>query len=687
MPNVDSTLEPEVHKIVYTPGGRAMDGFRKTRSGAAFSPWETDFGTPIHAPLDFELETRIKEAVIAADAKYEAATADEEGSDFEGASITALTADRAPGNSLQASAPTGGTTNMPPSLTLATHAHMRSQLAHTPSLAPAPASIALAPASVSLTPVSAAAAASGPALVSLTPASVSLAPAPVSLAPAPVSLAPASVSLAPASVSLAPVLAAPAPPPNASASEKAKYHNKHRSKARRREKRATLSSALGTPGIGKSSVKAVAAKRRSAAVTLTAGIALESDVVRTLHRDNGSVTAKDALPIETRYSLAMEDVPVAKTAFIGQRYEATEADRAEVTKEDLLARKFRYIPWDGRECRPILDKNGRLGPWDTINTELQAIFETTREAYSFNRGQLDHRRGDFPAVTSGISFGGGQKYIKNISQRTSHNENVVSALLGQTAVRRVANFGNSAMRLFAPRLHGYYSTTLNALCAKHPTLRPNFSNNVFGTATFNLGPRTVSYAHVDQKNLPWGWCTITAAGEFDPVCSGHLILWDLKMFIEFPPGATVLIPSALLCHSNTTIAPHERRYSFTQYTAGGIVRWMESGFQPDLNTALAAWGCPDDPRTFIQDLDCGLQGAEDDGGLPEWIEQTEQWVMDGDQVLDSVQSFISDGTMASFGAEELGRIWGGLSAAVFKMQYVMAAVERVFMIINGLQRT
>lgn len=136
------------------------------------------------------------------------------------------------------------------------------------------------------------------------------------------------------------------------------------------------------------------------------------------------------------------------------------------------------------------------------------------------------------------------------------------------------------MRLFAPRLHGYYSTTLNALCAKHPTLTPNFSNNVFGTATFNLGPRTVSYAHVDQKNLPWGWCTITAAGEFDPVCSGHLILWDLEMFIEFPPGATVLIPSALLCHSNTTIAPHERRYSFTQYTAGGIVRWMESGFQP-----------------------------------------------------------------------------------------------------------
>jgi hypothetical protein len=62
---------------------------------------------------------------------------------------------------------------------------------------------------------------------------------------------------------------------------------------------------------------------------------------------------------------------------------------------------------------------------------------------------------------------------------------------------------------------------------------------------------------------------------------GHLVLWDLQLIIEFPPGATILIPSALLRHSNTTIQKGEERYSFTQYTAGGPFRWVDHGFQKE----------------------------------------------------------------------------------------------------------
>lgn len=52
------------------------------------------------------------------------------------------------------------------------------------------------------------------------------------------------------------------------------------------------------------------------------------------------------------------------------------------------------------------------------------------------------------------------------------------------------------------------------------------------------------------------------------------------MVIEFPPGSTILLPSASLRHGNTTIQQGEHRYSFTQYTAGGIFRWVEQGFRP-----------------------------------------------------------------------------------------------------------
>jgi hypothetical protein len=68
-------------------------------------------------------------------------------------------------------------------------------------------------------------------------------------------------------------------------------------------------------------------------------------------------------------------------------------------------------------------------------------------------------------------------------------------------------------------------------------------------------------------------------GNFDPDYGGHLILWDLGLVIRFPPGSTILIPSALIRHSNVPIRAHEQRGSFVQYTAGGLFRWVQNGFK------------------------------------------------------------------------------------------------------------
>lgn len=105
-----------------------------------------------------------------------------------------------------------------------------------------------------------------------------------------------------------------------------------------------------------------------------------------------------------------------------------------------------------------------------------------------------------------------------------------------------------------------------------------FLNSVFACFTVNLGPRTVCYLHKDNKNLPYGWCALVALGRYNYKLGGHLILWDLKLVIEFPPGCTILLPSAVLSHGNTTVADGEHRYSFAMYTAGGIFRWVEYGF-------------------------------------------------------------------------------------------------------------
>lgn len=178
-----------------------------------------------------------------------------------------------------------------------------------------------------------------------------------------------------------------------------------------------------------------------------------------------------------------------------------------------------------------------------------------------------------------------------------------------------------ALRLFAPRMHAFYESTLASLCSKHPHLRPNFESNVFAAATFNLGPRTATYRHRDHLNIPWGWCSIIALGDFDYTEGGHLVLWDLQMLIEFPPGATIQIPSAILAHSNTSISAGEPRYSMTQYTAGGIVRWMDCGCRSQKEMEQAGESLPLSPEERWRRGVSMLSTCEELGLMPDdtWI--------------------------------------------------------------------
>ena len=151
------------------------------------------------------------------------------------------------------------------------------------------------------------------------------------------------------------------------------------------------------------------------------------------------------------------------------------------------------------------------------------------------------------------------------------------------------------MRLYAPRMHARYGLTLDALMQRDTRVRRNFLNNNFAAMTINLGPRTVTHRHTDHLNVPWGWCAISAFGNYDYKLGGHLILWDLGIAIEFPPGSTILIPSAIIKHSNVAISEHERRYSITQYTAGGLIRWVDCGYRSQKDFKAAGGKFSDTP--------------------------------------------------------------------------------------------
>ncbi|KAF7342933.1 hypothetical protein MVEN_01723100 [Mycena venus] len=200
-------------------------------------------------------------------------------------------------------------------------------------------------------------------------------------------------------------------------------------------------------------------------------------------------------------------------------------------------------------------------------------------------------RGPHAAESVGASMGSGQPFPMML-QHSVVNTTIFAGLFGLKCFERIAGWTNTG---FAPLLHEYYRQTLDDLFTwdagqdREKHLRCNFLRrfSVFAAATFNFGPHTVTFPHIDFGNLAWGWCAITALGWFNPDLGGHLILWDLKLIIHFPPGSTILLPSAILRHLNVKIQPGESRYSFTQFTPAGLFHWVYNRFRTDrdINTA------------------------------------------------------------------------------------------------------
>ena len=129
----------------------------------------------------------------------------------------------------------------------------------------------------------------------------------------------------------------------------------------------------------------------------------------------------------------------------------------------------------------------------------------------------------------------------------------------------------------APKVHDHYHATLCTILEHDSSLTPNFDDSVFAAATFNLGPTVATLPHTDHMNYVSGWCAIVPLGDFNHHRGGHIVLWDLKLVIEFPIGTVIFIPSALIRHSNTAIGRGETRMSFTQFSAGGLFRWVDCG--------------------------------------------------------------------------------------------------------------
>ncbi|KAJ7683473.1 hypothetical protein B0H17DRAFT_941843 [Mycena rosella] len=247
------------------------------------------------------------------------------------------------------------------------------------------------------------------------------------------------------------------------------------------------------------------------------------------------------------------------------------------------------LPHSG--SRPIIDRIGTVcgvfgdrAPeadfMERVHDPAVEAMEEARANCSISEERQRHCRGKWANLSTGDSMGGRQVRPGALVNGMV-NTAVLVALLSNLAFITYAGFATGLLAAWAPNLFDFYVDYMKLFYHHHPNLHHPFLNGIWCAVTFNLGPMTCALGHRDFANLAFGWCAITALGNFNYKKGGHLILWDCKLIIEFPPGTTILIPSAAIFHSNIPITDGERRYSFTQYTAGGIFRWIEHRFQSE----------------------------------------------------------------------------------------------------------
>lgn len=171
------------------------------------------------------------------------------------------------------------------------------------------------------------------------------------------------------------------------------------------------------------------------------------------------------------------------------------------------------------------------------------------------------------------------------TQHSVRNLKVLSTILANPAVQRISGIANAAYKRYCTDMYQQFRENDQALRDWKTSLRHNFPKTVFAATTINFGPQSVTDIHIDSRNRAPTSCSVTSLGPFHSETGGggKIVMWNLGLIIRFPSGCTILLPSALIAHSNLSIRPDEQRYSITQYSAAALSRFVENGFKNDVD--------------------------------------------------------------------------------------------------------
>lgn len=251
------------------------------------------------------------------------------------------------------------------------------------------------------------------------------------------------------------------------------------------------------------------------------------------------------------------------------------------------------VPWDGKKAKAIYDSKGRLLTVLAGQPQDQTYVEATKEAHRAlmkqgeayrqidkGRSTWKNRRGGYDLLGCGMTHGNGTTKPINLSIKKRLLP-VLEELLSDKSLQRLAGNGSGTLRAWAPDFHQAVDKAVKKVMGADQELWKPFPGSVYPACSFNLGPNAWCYIHRDSLNVTNGYCAIHPLGDYDHTTGGHLVLWDLKMAVEFPAGSTALIMSSLLFHSSLAVGPGEERSVFTQFCPEGLLRYADNGLKTD----------------------------------------------------------------------------------------------------------
>ncbi|TFY79749.1 hypothetical protein EWM64_g4261 [Hericium alpestre] len=245
-----------------------------------------------------------------------------------------------------------------------------------------------------------------------------------------------------------------------------------------------------------------------------------------------------------------------------QRHGAPEPIHVDCRASEFCVNHNTYTAWPQAKIGKVpfsledLEKSGlKIVPWDEkIPMSALNIIETEMGYFVGQPQAPDWNLAKARRASGAILSHSGPQYHENKPKE----QEIIDRLLTTPSIQCIATFGSRSLAYCAPKVYQHYTENLKPIYDDYG-LKLLFQDSIFPSANFNLGPKTACRIHVDCQNCPYGFCTITVLGNYDPKKGSHLILWDFGFAIKFPPSSTILIPSACVQHGNVAIQLGEKR--------------------------------------------------------------------------------------------------------------------------------